>query len=67
VRDADGGLHFVDVLAAFAAGTEGVDAQVFGTNIDFDAVVNFGNYEVGGEGKCGGARLDRRERFETRR
>ncbi len=45
--DADGGFDFVDVLAAFAAGTESVDAQVFGTNVDFDAVVNFGNYEDG--------------------
>ena len=50
VGDANGGLDFVDVLAAFAARAERVDAQVFGANVDFDLVVNFGNYEDGGEG-----------------
>ncbi len=49
VGDAHGGFDLVDVLAAVAAGAEGVDAQVFGLDDDFDAVVDFGNDEDGGE------------------
>ena len=49
VRDADGGFDFVDVLAAVAAGAEGVNAQVVGLDVDFDAIVNFGNDEGGSE------------------
>src|SRR5580698_8581419 len=45
VRDAHGGLDLVDVLPALAAGAIGVDAQVFGADIDFDAIVDFGNHE----------------------
>ncbi len=50
VRDADGGFDFVDVLAAVAAGAEGVNAQVVGLDVDFDAIVDFGDDEGGGEG-----------------
>ena len=49
VRDAHGGFDFVDVLAAVAAGAKRVDAQIFGLDDDFDAVVNFGNDENGCE------------------
>ncbi len=45
VSDADGGLHLVDVLPAFASGTESVHAQIFGADVDLDAVVNFRNHE----------------------
>ena len=45
--DADRGFHFVDILSAFATGTEGVHAQIFGPDVDLDAVVNFRNYEDG--------------------
>ena len=51
VRDADGGFHFVDVLSAFAAGAESVDAQIFGTDVDFDFVVDFGDHEDRREGR----------------
>src|ERR1700722_7323260 len=50
VGDADRGFHFVDVLPAVAAGAEGVNAQVVGLDVDFDAVVNFGNDEGGRKG-----------------
>ena len=45
--NADGGLHLVDVLPAFAARTKSVHAQVFRTDVDLDAIVNFRNYEDG--------------------
>ena len=50
VRDADGGFHFVDVLAAMAAGAESVDAHIFGPDDDLDAIVDFRNDENGREG-----------------
>ncbi len=49
MRDADGGLYFVDVLPAFAARSERVHSQVFRPDVNLDAVVNFGNYEDGGK------------------
>src|SRR5258705_4482289 len=49
VGNPDGGFHFVDVLAALAAGAEGVELQVIRLDVDFDAVVHFGNDEDGGE------------------
>ena len=45
VRDANGGFDFVDVLAALAAGAEGVELEIVGVDVDFDAVVDFGNHE----------------------
>src|SRR5258707_5309800 len=45
MRNAHGSLDFVDVLAALAARAEGVDAQIFGANSDFDLVVHFRNDE----------------------
>src|SRR5205807_8563251 len=66
VRDAHGGLHFVDVLASFAAGTERVNLQVFGTNVDFDFVIDFGNHEDGGKGGVATRRLiERRNPYQT--
>ena len=62
VRDADGGLDFVDVLAALAARTECIDAQIFGTNVDFDAVVNFRDNERRKRTRCAGEPLDRMAR-----
>jgi len=47
MRDADGGFDFVDVLAAVAAGAEGVELEIVRLHDDFDAVVNFGNHEDG--------------------
>ena len=49
VGDAHGGFDFVDVLAAVAAGAKGVDAQIVGLDVDFDAIVNFRDDEDGGE------------------
>src|SRR5882757_3226049 len=49
VRDANGGFHFIDILAALAAGAESVEFQVIRLDVDFDAVVHFGNDEDGGE------------------
>ncbi len=45
MRDADGGLHFVDVLAAGSAGPKGVDPQVFIVDHDVDIVVQFRIHE----------------------
>src|SRR5713101_9107179 len=50
MRNAHGGFDFVDVLAALAAGSERVDAQIFRTDVDFDLIVDFGNDENGSEG-----------------
>jgi hypothetical protein len=41
VRDADRGFHLVYILAAFAAGAKCIDPQLFGANVDLDAVVDF--------------------------
>jgi hypothetical protein len=49
VGDADGGVGGVDVLAALAAGAVGVDAQVFGLDVDDDGVVDLGRDEDAGE------------------
>jgi hypothetical protein len=49
VGNSNGGLHFVDVLPAFAARPKRVNTQVFRPDIDLDAVVNFRNYEDGGK------------------
>src|SRR5208282_1511954 len=49
VGEADGGLDFVDVLAAVAAGAEGVDANVVGFEVNFNLVVDFRGDEDGGE------------------
>ena len=49
VGDADGGVGGVDVLAAFAAGSVGIDAQIFGLDDDLDAFVNFGRHVDAGE------------------
>ena len=40
VTDADSGLHFVDVLAAGAAGTVGVPFEVSRVDFNFNAVVD---------------------------
>src|SRR3974390_1691899 len=45
VRDADSGFDLVDVLSALAAGTEGVEFQVLGLDVHFDAVVNLRNHK----------------------
>src|SRR5712671_1486269 len=45
MRNAHGSLDFVDVLAALAASAEGIDAQIFRANSDFDFVVHFRNDE----------------------
>src|SRR5712671_2697182 len=45
MRNAHSRFHFVDVLTALAARAEGVDAQIFGANSDFDFVVHFRNDE----------------------
>src|SRR5712671_4356607 len=45
MRNADGRFHSVDVLATLATRAEGVDAQIFGANSDFDFVVHFRNDE----------------------
>src|SRR4029077_15729267 len=50
VSDANSGFHLVDILAAFAAGAKGVHAQIFGPDVNFDAVVNFWNHKDGGKG-----------------
>jgi hypothetical protein len=50
VSDADGGFDFVNVLTAFAAGAECIDAEIFGTDVDFDFVVHFGYHKDGSEG-----------------
>jgi len=63
---ADGGFDLVDVLSALAAGAEGIDAQVFGANVDFDSVVDFGDHEDGRErsvAACG--LIERRDADET--
>ena len=66
VRDADGGFHFVDVLAAFAAGAESVDSQIFGTDVDFDFVVDFGDHKDRREGRVPASGLiERRDANES--
>ena len=50
MRDAHGGIGHVDVLAAGAAGAEGIDAQVLVLDIDLDFVVHLREDEDAGEG-----------------
>src|SRR5262249_13869191 len=57
VGDAHGGIGGVDVLAAFAAGTVGVHADLFRLNVDFDGVVNFRRNEDAGKGGMAAALL----------
>ena len=49
VRDAHGGVGFVDVLTACARCAVGVGAQIGGVDFNFKAVVHFGIHEHGGE------------------
>ena len=49
VGDADGGVGGVDVLATLAAGAVGIDAEVFGLDVDDDGVVDLGRDEDAGE------------------
>jgi len=66
VGDAYSGFHLVDVLPAFATRTKGVNAQVFGPDVDLYAVVNFRNHENGGKGSVAPRRLvERRDSNET--
>jgi hypothetical protein len=66
VGDAYSGFHFVYVLPAFATRTKRVNAQVFGPDVDLDAVVNFRNNENGGKGSVAPRRLvERRDSNET--
>ncbi|MNT04166.1 hypothetical protein D3C72_1387340 [compost metagenome] len=58
VGDAHGGIGLVDVLAARAAGTERVDAQVIGVDDDFRHLVGFGHDRHGA-----GRRVDATLRF----
>ena len=57
VGDADGGFGFVDMLAAGAAGTEGVDLQIGGIELHI-YVLGFGQHSH----RCGG-RMDPALRF----
>ena len=50
MRDPDGGRRLVDVLAARAAGTEGIDLQILWIDLDFD-VVHFGKHSNGRRGR----------------
>ncbi len=66
MRDADGGFHFVDVLAAGAAGAKRVNANLVGLDVDFDLIVNFGDHEGGGKGSVAARGLvERRNAHET--
>ncbi len=66
VSDADSGLHLVDVLPAFATGTERVNAKILGPDVDLDAVVDFRNYEDGRKGSVAARGLiKRRDSNET--
>jgi len=50
VGDPDGGIGCVDVLAALARRAVRIDPDIFGIDVDFDRVINFGIGENGGEG-----------------
>src|SRR5271154_1919185 len=65
VRDADGGLDLIHVLAAVAAGAKRVDAEIFGPDYNLDAVVDFGDHEYRGEGRVPtGCLVKRRDPWE---
>ena len=57
VRDAHRGFHFVHILPARAARAKRVHAHFLGPNVDFDAVVNFGNHEDRSERRVAPRRL----------
>src|SRR6266849_2092867 len=57
VSDADSGFHFIDVLPAFAARAEGVHAQIFGPDVDLNAIVDFRNHEDRRKGSVTACRL----------
>ncbi len=62
VRDAHGGVRLVHVLAARAAGPVGVDAQVLGTDVHLDGIVENREAEDRGEGGMPpGVRIERRD------
>ncbi len=50
MRDPNGRLDLVDVLAAGAAGSKSVDAEILVVDRDFDVFFQFGIYEDRGEG-----------------
>src|SRR2546427_11148068 len=60
MRDADGRFHLVDVLPALAAGAKRIHAQVLGTDVDLNAVVDFRNDEDGGKRSVTPSRLVKR-------
>src|SRR3984957_6131805 len=49
VREANGGVDLVDVLASMAAGAEGVNAQILGLHLDVDAVIDLRDHVDGRE------------------
>src|SRR5216683_5537451 len=57
MRDADSRFHLVDVLPALAARAKRIHAQVFRTDVDLNAVVDFRNDEDGGERSVASSRL----------
>lgn len=66
MREADGSLDFVYVLAALAAGAERIELDVVGLNVDFDTVVDFRNSEDGSERRVAARRLiERRDADEA--
>jgi hypothetical protein len=66
MRDADRGFHLVYVLAAFAAGAVGVYAQLFRTDVDLNAVVDFRDDEDRSErGVAAGGLVERGDADQT--
>ena len=66
MRDADGGVGGVDVLAALAAGAVGIDAQVFRLDVDDDGVVDLRRDEDAGEaGVAALGGVERRDAHEA--
>src|SRR5271157_2920705 len=57
MREANRGLDFIDVLPALAAGTKRIKLDVFGLDVHFNAVVNFGNDKNGCERSVSPRRL----------
>src|SRR5579863_2505859 len=55
VCKAHGSLDLIDVLSPVASCAEGVNLKFLRTNVDFDAVVDFGDYKNGSE-RCMAAR-----------
>ncbi len=49
MSDADGRIGDVDMLAAPAGRSVGVDAQILGIDVDFDVVIDLGKDEDGGK------------------